>query len=127
VCGPAHTESFSPSSGAEQREIFQPGTDRLGILAPHDSGDLSQMIKIVGYPGGEELTQAHQAQLRMASGTVQVPGLEPEGLQPAQVAGAELRKGVEQLVQRLALRVAKLGKAIERSERIQSVRSPWMR
>jgi hypothetical protein len=72
-------------------------------LPPHDSGNLTQVIQIMGYPGSKELSQSHRSELGMHTLSLEIGGRQGEGFKAIQIGGAKLGELVEQFMQRPAL------------------------
>jgi hypothetical protein len=75
------------------------------------------MVEIVRYPRGKQLTQGDQTELWVATPPLEILGSESQRLQSNDVVGAEPGEGVKELMQRLALRIGELRKAVERGKR----------
>jgi hypothetical protein len=102
------------SAGLQQRQVGKPGSDRVGVLPAHDSGNLAQVVEVVGDPGRQQLAQGDGTQLGVETPAREILRLEPERFKPVHVGVAQLGKGVEQLRQRSALGGLELGESVER-------------
>lgn len=101
------------SSSDEHRQVGPPGAYRLRVLPPHYPGYLSYMAEVVRNPGGEQLAESTGAKLRVAAAALEVGSGEVERLEPKQVAGPQLGKRIQQLVQCFPAGSLELGETVE--------------
>jgi len=79
-----------------------PRTNFVAALPRHGEGNLAEVVKVVGCPGGEELGDAYAAQSRVGAGAGKVGRREVKRLQFAQVGCAQASELGKEFDQRLA-------------------------
>ena len=115
---PAVAESFGAvASAMEDTKVFGPGTDSFAVLVGQDAGELVEMGEIVGGPGGEQLRKGDGAEIRMLTAPIEIPCVEIQGGQFAEVYGAEAGELIERLRKRFVVAFLRGWFAIERRER----------
>jgi hypothetical protein len=96
-------------SRLQQGQVGAPGSDRIGVLFAHHSGNLGQVVEVVGHPGRQQLTQCDRTERGVEAPAREIFRLEPERFQAVHAGGAQLGEGVEQLRQRSAFGGLELG------------------
>src|SRR5437868_2775173 len=99
---------------AQHTQKRAPWTDCITILVSHDPRQLMQMSEVVNGPCREQLRKRDHPQRRMQSASRQVFRLQSQGLQCRQTLVAHSSEFIQKLVQRLALTLLNLRKAIKR-------------
>src|SRR5262245_1153786 len=98
---------------ADAATVAAPGADSGGVLPPQHSRELHDVIEVVRDPGGEQLTQRHDAELGMTAAAIEVRVGQSHRRDLPEVFLAERRKLVQQARERPALRRRELCEAIE--------------
>src|SRR4051794_23596417 len=83
----------SPARCTEQREIGKPWSYGAGILPAHHSGDLPEVIEIVGHPRREELAQGDRTELGVTATTLEIGGCQSQRFEPGEVLVSQLTEG----------------------------------
>src|SRR5262249_59600728 len=111
-----------------------------GVLTRQHTRNLDDVIEVVRHPGGEELTERHDAERGVSPSAIEVGVRQAQGFQVAQVVPAQRRELVQQARERSPLRRGELREPIELVEYVRLTvlqndsdpghpvgRSPWIK